>query len=189
MKCIILDDSTFIVRDGQIEPGAPDVNIATVNFLARGGDQYPFGGADFTILGVTYQQALANYLVQALNGVVTELAYPADTVLRNFRVDASFSCSALVSNEELAEAGFTFVAYPNPAREQITFDYFLPEAAQVRVELLNLMGSRVALLQEGRQAAGSHQLQTTLGDLAAGMYLLRMQVDNQTVVQRLNVLR
>jgi hypothetical protein len=35
------------------------------------GLQYPFGGVPFTTLGISYQQALRNYLTGPLGGVVT----------------------------------------------------------------------------------------------------------------------
>ena len=73
---VTLDDGTVIVAGGQVQPG-PALNVATIDFLARGGDQYPFGGLPFTTLGVSYQQALRNYLTGPLGGVVTAAQYPA----------------------------------------------------------------------------------------------------------------
>jgi 5'-nucleotidase len=73
---IRLDDGTYIVQNGQVVPGAPSVSISTNDFSARGGDQYPFRGAPFTTLGVTYQQALFNYIVDALNGLISAAQYP-----------------------------------------------------------------------------------------------------------------
>jgi 5'-nucleotidase len=72
---IELDDGTDIVMGGAVVPG-PDLTIATIDFLARGGDRYPYRGAPFTTLGVTYQQALANYIVDGLGGVITAGDYP-----------------------------------------------------------------------------------------------------------------
>jgi 5'-nucleotidase len=74
---VVLDDGTVIVSGGAVVPG-PDLTIATIDFLARGGDQYPYRGAPFTLLGVTYQQALANYIEDAagLNGTITAADYP-----------------------------------------------------------------------------------------------------------------
>jgi 2',3'-cyclic-nucleotide 2'-phosphodiesterase (5'-nucleotidase family) len=72
---VVLDDGTQIVSAGAVVPG-PAVTVATIDFLARGGDKYPFGGAEFTTVGVTYQQALANYLTDALAGEVTAADYP-----------------------------------------------------------------------------------------------------------------
>lgn len=73
---VTLFDGTPIVQAGALVPGARDVNIATIDFLARDGDQYPFRGIGFTTVGVTYQQALRNYLVNGLGGQVTAAAYP-----------------------------------------------------------------------------------------------------------------
>lgn len=71
-----LDDGTYIVQAGALVPGAPSVNISTNDFSARGGDQYPFRGAPFTTVGVTYQQALFNYIVDALGGLIAAADYP-----------------------------------------------------------------------------------------------------------------
>jgi 5'-nucleotidase len=71
-----LDDGTQIVTGGAVAPGAPNVSIATNDFSARGGDQYPFRGAPFTTLGVTYQQALSNYIQGPLGGQITAADYP-----------------------------------------------------------------------------------------------------------------
>lgn len=75
VRSIVLDDGTVIVNDGVVAPGA-DVAIATNDFSARGGDQYPFRGAPFTSIGVTYQQALSSFLTEDLAGVVAAADYP-----------------------------------------------------------------------------------------------------------------
>ncbi|MCX7976934.1 MAG: 5'-nucleotidase C-terminal domain-containing protein, partial [Bellilinea sp.] len=72
---VFLDDGTQIVADGSVIPG-PDLTVATIDFLARGGDQYPFRGATFTTVGVTYQQYLRNYIQAGLGGVITSAQYP-----------------------------------------------------------------------------------------------------------------
>jgi 2',3'-cyclic-nucleotide 2'-phosphodiesterase (5'-nucleotidase family) len=72
---IVLDDGTVIVSGGAVVPG-PSVSISTNDFSARGGDQYPFRGAPFTTVGVTYQQALKNYIENALGGLISAADYP-----------------------------------------------------------------------------------------------------------------
>jgi 5'-nucleotidase/UDP-sugar diphosphatase len=73
---VILNNGAVIVYNGEVVPGAPSVNIATIDFLARGGDQYPYRGAPFTPLGVSYQQALRDYIQLQLIGMVTGQWYP-----------------------------------------------------------------------------------------------------------------
>lgn len=72
---VILDDGTVIVSGGAVVAG-DDLTIATIDFLARGGDQYPYRGADFVTLGATYQQAVSNYIETGLGGLITEAEYP-----------------------------------------------------------------------------------------------------------------
>ena len=74
---VVLESGEVIVGAGRVVPGTP-LTVATVDFLARGGDQYPFRGAPFTVLGVIYQQALANYIQfpSGLGGVITAADYP-----------------------------------------------------------------------------------------------------------------
>ena len=77
---LTLDDGTVIVNGGTVQPGA-DIVIATIDFLARGGDQYPYRGADFSNVGVSYQQAVLNYVVAAaadggLEGAILATDYP-----------------------------------------------------------------------------------------------------------------
>ncbi|MEO1351839.1 MAG: bifunctional metallophosphatase/5'-nucleotidase [Cyanobacteria bacterium J06635_15] len=73
---VTLDDGTQIVLNGQVVAGAPSIDVATIDFLARGGDDYPFEGLGFTSVGVSYQQALSNYIQQSLGGTVTAADYP-----------------------------------------------------------------------------------------------------------------
>lgn len=80
VRTATLADGTPIVVDGAVVPGV-GVNLATVDFLAKGGDFYPFRGLPFVTTTVPYQQALATYLTAApaaggLGGVVTAARYP-----------------------------------------------------------------------------------------------------------------
>ncbi|MGD9193555.1 MAG: bifunctional metallophosphatase/5'-nucleotidase, partial [Desulfobacterales bacterium] len=74
---LILDDETILIDDGSIvvDPSY-SLAIATIDFLARGGDQYPFGDLPFTNLYITYQEALSHYIRQGLGGVITAVDYP-----------------------------------------------------------------------------------------------------------------
>src|ERR687891_135655 len=75
---VVLDDGTVVVSGGVVAPAAAPIDVATIDFLARGGDQYPFRGLAFTTLGLTYQQALEGYLEETdgLNGLITAAQYP-----------------------------------------------------------------------------------------------------------------
>ncbi|MEE2038607.1 bifunctional metallophosphatase/5'-nucleotidase [Nocardiopsis sp. CT-R113] len=75
VRNVILHDGTVLVEDGGVVDGDP-ITVVTNDFSARGGDMYPFRGADFTVVGATYQVALERLLTDTLEGRVTEEAYP-----------------------------------------------------------------------------------------------------------------
>lgn len=76
---VTLDDGTDIVVGGSVVTGAPDVDVATIDFLAAGGDGYDWGGASFTKLGTTYQEALEDFVTDPgqLDGLISAADYPA----------------------------------------------------------------------------------------------------------------
>jgi 5'-nucleotidase / UDP-sugar diphosphatase len=73
---LVADDGTEtpLVVEGVPVPGAPTVTVATIDFLALGGDQYPFPDRDFTVVGVSYQQGLRNQIASFPDGVLPTAA-------------------------------------------------------------------------------------------------------------------
>ena len=85
---LTLDDGTQIVSGGEVVAGEP-VSIATIDFLARGQDGYTmFEPYDFTVLGVSYQQSLANHLETLGTITAAEYADPVDPADRTRVVPA-----------------------------------------------------------------------------------------------------
>jgi len=75
VQSVVLDDGTVIVQNGEVVDGAA-ISVATIDFLADGGDGYPFAGAPFTRVGLSYQQALQTFIEANLGGVVSAADYP-----------------------------------------------------------------------------------------------------------------
>jgi hypothetical protein len=86
VRDVVLDDGTVLVAEGAVVEG-PRVSVATNDFSARGGDSWPFRGLLFTTVGVSYQQALADYLTDDLAGSLTAEAYPEAASGRITRVN------------------------------------------------------------------------------------------------------
>ena len=80
---LVLDDGTIVVSGGSIVSSDPIV-IATIDFLASGNDGYDmFESYDFTRIGISYQQSLADY-IESL-GTITSAEYddPDDPAARS----------------------------------------------------------------------------------------------------------
>ncbi|MBK9729851.1 MAG: T9SS type A sorting domain-containing protein [Chitinophagaceae bacterium] len=78
--------------------------------------------------------------------------------------------------------------FPNPNNGDFTLTYSLPEAAEVRVSIIDLTGREIFEVSNEQQAAGSHQ-QSVQADavqsLSKGIYFLRMQSNGETNVKKL----
>ena len=75
--------------------------------------------------------------------------------------------------------------YPNPVAGVSSVSYRVPTAGTpVQVELLDLLGRRVRLLDSGPKAAGSHATPLSTGFEAAGTYLVRVQVGDDVATSR-----
>jgi hypothetical protein len=81
----------------------------------------------------------------------------------------------------------------NPAHGSAAISFALPSEGDVRLTIMDASGRNVALVTEGRHAAGWHHLQwmgeTAAGRAAPGMYLLRLEAAGHTLTRRFAFLR
>jgi len=64
--------------------------------------------------------------------------------------------------------------YPNPFNPSTEISYSLKQAGEVRIEVLNILGQRVATLFEGYLEAGDHSVSWDASAQASGVYLYRL---------------
>ena len=60
--------------------------------------------------------------------------------------------------------------YPNPASTEVTFSYNLNNPGDITLSIYNATGQRIARLEQGRQARGSHTFTWNVSSLKAGLY-------------------
>lgn len=190
-----LNNGTVIIANGQAVAGAPNLNIATIDFLARGGDQYPYGNVGFTNLGTTYQQALFNYISEVLGGNILAAQYPEGGEGRITTMSTSTQTYSSITNNNIQTTttnsvdengnaddnilanSFTNV-FPNPFDGNLTIQYAVKSAGRVNISLTNSIGREMATLFEGTSNVGTHQLNVNTKELKTGLYFIVVQTEN-----------
>ncbi|MFK7844722.1 MAG: DUF1501 domain-containing protein [Rhodothermales bacterium] len=89
-----------------------------------------------------------------------------------------------------APGAFTLTQnYPNPFTGTTTIQYALDQPGQVRLEVFDVEGRRIASLAEGTQPAGQHSVAFDASRLPSGTYLYRLVSPNGIQSRKMIVLR
>ncbi len=123
------------------------------------------------------------------NELATNIGSYAVTTSDHLPVLARFHLGVEVA-VETEETPMTLIvqpAYPNPFFQRTTLTYTLPRAADVHVEVFDVLGRRVQILADSFRNAGTHRVAFDAGDLPSGLYVIRFSaggfVDGQPVVR------
>jgi hypothetical protein len=81
-----------------------------------------------------------------------------------------------------AEHGRLSGNYPNPFSEQSVIRYAIRQSSHVRVELFDVQGRKVRVLEEGMQRAGEHTVRVDGLTLSSGVYFYRITAGDYTEV-------
>lgn len=73
--------------------------------------------------------------------------------------------------------------YPNPFNPTTTIRFGLPHRSAVTVTVSNMLGQRVALLQDGEMNAGIYYVDFDATSFGSGVYFVKVQTDNAVRVK------
>jgi hypothetical protein len=190
-------------QEGVVEVGFVDEdgNPALTNFEAS------TESGDFETLddGITFTlkdgATAPNSVEFKLTAVPPEGTEPGEDFTAGYFVEVENGCGSTILNDpihtlsnspanELAISG----NYPNPFVASTTVEFGLPEAADVRLVVYDVMGRQIATLVDGPMQAGTHEAMwdgtVQNGSVAAsGVYILRLQVGDQQTIHRITRVR
>ena len=98
-----------------------------------------------------------------------------------FKVDASTSIGNV---SPLISAG---TVYPNPSKGLTCFQISATTSTVIHAQLTDLMGKQVATIFDGNISAGEKRLWFNTSGLAAGLYLIEVNANNQVIRQKVVV--
>jgi hypothetical protein len=79
--------------------------------------------------------------------------------------------------------------YPNPFNPTTSIRFRLPESGNVRLEVFDVLGKRVAVLVNEHMQAGSYQVPFNASALSSGVYLYRLSAKGFSAVHKMMLLK
>jgi Secretion system C-terminal sorting domain len=83
------------------------------------------------------------------------------------------------SDTEMPVAYELGLAYPNPFNPSTKFSISLPDAADLKVSIYNVIGQQVEVLVDQRMVAGRHSLTFDARNMASGVYFIQAIVPGE----------
>jgi glucose/arabinose dehydrogenase len=133
---------------------------------------------------LTFQRRSANYYwrVLAFDGQLTIISSEYRRVIVTFTTP--------VKEEKPTEGEYGLEQnFPNPFNPATNIVYVIPKSGHVRLAVYNLLGQEVALVFEGLQNAGTHDVEFRNFELPSGIYFYRIQAHDYVETKKLTILR
>ncbi len=133
---------------------------------------------------ITFPRRSSNYYwrVKASDGRVVTPSYEHRRVIVTFTTP--------VKEQKRDEAEYKLEQnFPNPFNPTTTVTYTIPKSGHLRLAVFNLLGQEVALIFEGYQSAGMHEVEFKNADLPSGIYFYRIQAQDFVETKKLTILR
>ncbi len=211
-------DGTDIVAEWQsLNPRDYDFNTVTFEWVLYAADSTEIialpsdnEGADaqVTIPGSAADGVLANLGV--LEGESIEALWnvraidPTDTVAVAAFIDfdtlepetiyrsITLTRGEVTSNEEFGGLPRTFDLeqnYPNPFNPTTQINYAVPEQSDVRIDVYNVIGRRVATLVDREMAPGNYTVNFNASQLSSGMYFYRLKAGSTLLTKKMTLIK
>ena len=170
-KASIVDGAQQFVTTMGLTSNVQTLRLPMSDFARVGGAQGTFNSDDVTLIA---------FYPLAGNGQTFEIA------IESVRFVGGTSTSL---GDDGTPTELTLLSAPNPARDQATIRYGLPQAGKVHLEVFDMLGRSVAVLVDDVRAAGTHPVTLDASSLPAGTYLYRLVTDAGTKTATLTVVR
>lgn len=171
-------------------------DVLRIKSVKKGQQNNVCGITDFSITKYSWFAAGYRYPLLNLNIVETRSngASPVITKTANYNIQQQYEKKAVVgaalqtSRTALPGSEIEVNVSPNPFQNRLIYSYFLPESADVSIDVCGISGKTIGwIFKHQQQGAGLHngEFYASKFGLAPGIYLIRFTIGKQSVIKRI----
>lgn len=144
-------------------------------------------GNEFITWNSVYESQ--NFVMALVNESTYRLLAPGDTMKlskmhKKTEYKVYFGTKEMIETHVLPETHQLFDNFPNPFNPTSTIRFALNKAGNVTLNVYDVLGRKVSTLVRANLPQGYHTVQFDGVNLASGVYLYRLQVDNAVVATK-----
>jgi len=79
--------------------------------------------------------------------------------------------------------------YPNPFNPATTISFFMPEEAEVKLSVFNIVGQPVAVLLQEQKGKGEHVIEWDASDMPSGIYIYQLEVGTKIMTRKMTLVK
>lgn len=108
-----------------------------------------------------------------------------DIKIYNYVPEAYAATGTAAERDELPSAVQLLQNYPNPFNPVTTIEYTIPHSMHVTLDVYDVLGRKVMTLVDDQMPTGSHAVRVDATGLASGLYLYKLETDNQSLTRQM----
>jgi hypothetical protein len=101
----------------------------------------------------------------------------------------TLSKGGVVGEEEIPTVFALTQNFPNPFNPSTVISYALPKASNVRIEVFNVTGEKVATLVDGFKSEGYYEISFNARGLSSGLYLYRISAGSFVTTKKMVLMK
>lgn len=184
-----------ILTDDNPEETTWDIKNSTGEIIASGG---PYTMTTIYIEPFTwpandcYTFSIYDEAGNGLDGGFYRIVNSSNQLIWAGNEDFGYGTSAEFAYDELMDVqkmptNDGISVYPNPVLKEANIEFTLQQQSMVQVGIYNLLGKRIIQIYDGILAAGPQNYQINAEGLESGVYLLKTEINGETMIQKINV--
>ena len=170
-------------------PKSEHLKLASVSNIPEGWEKLIHSTGEYTTIATYGLNDLEDETTIVLNFDVEGSSFNT-TLEANIRVNEAPNSSLEPYHVEVKPTQFNLSQnYPNPFNPSTKIEFALPEAAEVRLDVFNMLGQKVQTLKNERMAAGFYSVVFEAGGLSSGVYVYQLRMGNAVLTKRMLLLK